>query len=271
MDNVDPNTFLSIPQTALHQPHETLFTVILSQPSLHTALPDLENLFGDATFGGQSTTQGNFESSPGSTPTGTDGLPLTRQRHPSTAAPQETGTESKDDNLGAAYQGLPKDAKIGIIVGIVVIVLLSLLGCGMCFLDCRRRHRRRKERRDNRDSELMMLEMEMRNGQTEQQRRTRKGLWDHLKPANGDEDKLVANVTTADASEVTTKPDAPNVRKDSTIGTIGSTRNGSDAGWSPAYIPRDRASIVSSVPSLTSSASGRPALPRSFLDGGVRR
>ncbi|KAL1593892.1 ATP-dependent DNA helicase chl1, partial [Paraconiothyrium brasiliense] len=175
--------------------------MVLGSPlSQRSALPDLENLFGDATFQAQSTTQTNTRSSLRIMPTGTNNMPLTYIHQPTVADPRPTNTHSDDENLGSLYQGLPRDAKIGIIISIVVIVSLSLLGCGMCFLDCRRRQRKRKERRDTHEAELMMLEMEIINGHREQQKCARKGLWDHLKPASGNEAAISTEVTRADAA-----------------------------------------------------------------------
>lgn len=247
------------PRPTLRRLPQFMNTELAPKLSPRSALPDLENPFGDpfgdAGFQAQSTTQSSTGISRWSAPTGINSLSMTYVHQPSVADAQPTETNSNDEDLGSLFQGLPKDAKIGLIVGIVVIVSLSLVGCGMCFLDCKRRQHKRRERRQNREAELVMLEMEMRDGQTtDQQRRAKVGLWDHLKPASGERGVNVAGDTSA------------NVRRDS---TIESSRSDSVASR-PQAIPRDRVSIVSSVPSVISSVGQRPALPRSFLNGGVR-
>ncbi|KAK7183347.1 hypothetical protein PSPO01_10596 [Paraphaeosphaeria sporulosa] len=235
-------------------------TTILASPLLQrSALPDLENLFGDATFEAQPTTQSNTASPQWSAPTGANDMPMTYVHQPSAADPQPTDITHDDENLSALYQGLPRDAKIGIIVGIVVIVSLSLLSCGMCFLNCRRRQRKRKARRESREAETVMLEMEMRNRHAEPQRRVRKGLWDHLKPAGGDGAVNAIQMAEAEARHDAMERNPRDGRNDSIVETARS------------ILPRDRVSIVSSVPSVISSTGARPALPRSFLDSGTRR
>lgn len=271
MDNLEPPLSPSVPQSVLPHARETFSTIIISPISPRTALPDLENLFGDVSLGAQSTSQSNSGPSASSPSIDTNGTPVNQQQHASASDPQETSTRAKDESLGASYQGLPKEAKIGIIVGIVVVVLLAVLGCGMCFLDCRRRQKKRREKRDARDGDVLMLEMEMRNGHTGQQKLTQRGLWDHLKPANGKDESKTGLVPPADAAQAKMTFESSNTRKDSTIGSVGSARHGSDAGLSQAHFSRDRGSVVSSVPSLTSSSGGMPALPGSFLGGGLRR
>jgi hypothetical protein len=230
-----------------------------------SALPDLENLFGDATPQAQSTTQTSTGSSQWSMPTDMNSIPMTHAHQPSTADPGPTNIPD-DGNLGTIFQGLPGNAKIGLIVGIVVIVALSVLGCGMCFLDCRRRQQKRKERRTSRQAESTMLEMEMRNGHTEQ-RRVRRGLWDHLKPASGDGGVNLAEAADTETRHAAMRTNARGWRNDS---TVESSRSNSVASRSPA-VPRDRVSVVSSVPSVVSPVGVRPALPQSFLDDGARR
>lgn len=261
MDNENTDIWASGPRHATPQPrrpHHPMIT-LLPQPSLHRVPRDLENLFGDASFRGETTTLADIGSSQGITPTGNNGLTMPYQHQPSTATHLPTNTGVNDDNLGSLYQSLSKDARIGLIVGIVVIISLTLLGCGMCFLDCRKRQRSRKARRESRDTELTMLEMEMRNGQADPQRRERNGLWDHLRPA-GDKEN-------GDDTDVASRNARDPMRQDS---TIDSTRSEISVGSSRAHETGDKASVVSSVPSLAPSAGGRAVLPRSFLDDAVR-
>lgn len=267
MGTADLNAFPSSPESFQHPLPQSMTTILATSLFQRSALPDLENLFGDATFQAQSTTQSNTESSQWSVPTRANDMSMTYVHQPSAADPQPTNTNLDNENLSTLYQGLPREAKIGIIVSIVVIVSLSLLSCGMCFLTCRRRQRKRKARLESREAETVMLEMEMRNGQTEPQRRVRGGLWDHLKPASGDGVIDAAQMAEAEARHAAIERYPRDGRDDS---IIESSRKDSGASRSQV-IPRDRVSIVSSVPSVGSSTSARLALPQSFLDGGPRR
>ncbi|KAL5441534.1 hypothetical protein PMIN07_005276 [Paraphaeosphaeria minitans] len=261
------NELSSHPESVLHQLHRPM-TAILASPLLQrSALPDLENLFGDATFEAQPTTQSKTASSQWSVPTAANDMSMTYVHQPSAADPQPSGTTPDDENPSTLYQGLPINAKIGIIVGIVVIVSLSLLSCGMCFLNCKRRQRKRKARRESREAETVMLEMEMRNGQAGPQRCVRKGLWDHLKPAGGDEAVDATQMAEAEARHDAMERNPRDGRHDS---IVESARSDSVASRS-RVTPRDRVSIVSSVPSIISSTGTRPALPSSFIDRGARR
>ena len=146
----------------------------------------------------------------------------------------------------------------------------------MCFLDFRRRHRNRKERKKNRQSELTMLETEMRNGQTVQQRRTRNGLWDHLKIRSASVDENAESLRDAQDTQsvveigrdLESQHEVGGARKDSAATQL---PGGSETGLFSVYFQRDRSSIVSSDPSVSSAAGKPPVMPRSFVDGGVRR
>jgi hypothetical protein len=106
----------------------------------------------------------------------------------------------------------------------------------------------------------------MRDGHTEP-RRVRRGLWDHLKPISGDGSVNVAEAADTEARHATMRTTAREWRRDN---TVDSSRGDSVASRSPV-VPRDRISIVSSVPSFISSVGSRPALAQNFLEGGARR
>ena len=244
-------------RSVFRPPHQQART-ILPRPYSQPAPRDLENLFGDAAPQEETTTRPASETLQLDIATETSGPSATHQHQSPLLTPSPTNTPSKDDDLGHMYQNLPRDAKIGIIVGIIALVFLTLLGCGLCFLDCRRRTRKRKERKESHDTQLVTLEMEMRNEQTAAKRPTRKGLWDHLKPVNGSKEAVHSNTPIDDTHNIT--------RRDS----ISTTTNDTATKWPTSHLTRDRASTVSSVPSTISSA-GVPALPRSFIDGGAQR
>jgi hypothetical protein len=84
---------------------------------------------------------------------------------------------------------LSQGAKIGIIIGVVVIGILSIVGCGLGFLSFRKHRKRRKQRKLDRDSELHTLETEIRSGQAGHKRNRESGLWDNLKIRAMDEEE----------------------------------------------------------------------------------
>ena len=257
--NMDVKDSLIDLHSVLQPPHQQART-ILPRPVSRPPRRDLENLFGDAVPPEETTTRFASESLQMNVATATNGLSETHPHQTPTSASSPATTSSKEDDLGHLYQNLPRDAKIGIIVGIVAIVFLSLLGCGMCFLDCRRRTRKRKEQRENVDTQSEMLEMQMRNEEMEKKPPVHKGLWDHLKPVSGSREAITSNTATENTQDIT--------RHDS----ITTTRNDTAANWTTSHSSRDRASVVSSVPSsISSSAGGVPALPTNFIDGGARR
>lgn len=242
-------------------------TTLLASPLLQrSALPDLENLFGDATIDAPQTVQATTKSSQWSVPTRANGMSKTHVEQTSVATPQPTNTDPDDESISAQYKSLPKDAKIGIIACIVVIVSLSLLSCGMCFLKFKRRKEKKRARRERREAEAMM-EMEMRNAQPKPQTRVQKGLWDHLKPKREDGDFDTALMAEAEARHDAMDRNQLDRRNDS---IVDSARSGSVVLYSQVA-PRDRTSIGFPAPSVISSTGAIPIVPQSILDGGTRR
>jgi hypothetical protein len=82
-----------------------------------------------------------------------------------------------------------KGIKIGIIIGIVVIGILTIVGCGLGMLSVRNFHRRRKIRRQERNSELYKLESEAKRWKGRHKGRRESGLWDNLKIKAMDEEE----------------------------------------------------------------------------------
>lgn len=236
---------------------------VLTRSSSRPARRDLENLFGDTPPQDETTSRRGSASSQWSTATVISGPSTTYKHQPQTQSTSPASTSSGDDDLGHLYQGLPRDAKIGIIVGIVALVTLTLLGCGLCFLDCRRRERRRKERRRIRGAGVVTLEMDMRDRKTQSKKRAHHGLWDHLKSTDGSGRKETSDVTQENVQ------DAQNAERVANQANLVSIRTEPGAGWSTSQFPRDRTSTVSSVPSSKSSVGVKPSLLRSSVEGGA--
>ena len=250
--------------TVFDRPHRPMRTV-LSRSSSRPARRDLENLFGDAPP--QSDTMSGTESvsSQRSAATGTSSPTTTYQHQPQIPTSSPTSPSSGDDDLGHLYSSLPRDAKIGIIVGIVALVSLTLLGCGLCFLDCRRRERRRRERRRGRSAGVVTLETGMRDRQPPPKKPIHQGLWDHLKPTGGNGGNDTFGISMEDIQDAR---DAERVARQTNFVSV---RTDPVAGWSTSQSPRDRASVVSSVPSSKSSVGVKPSLLRDSLEGGPQR
>jgi hypothetical protein len=224
-------------------------------------------------------------------PTETAGL-----THPSQTL--DTASELKTPPSGSSAEsvnviangGLSKEAKIGIATGIAVVVILSLIAVGFCCLDGRRRIQRWKEKKKaKRETDLNMWETELRTGQSGRRDTKTGGLWDAL--------RLDTNETKIDRPEPREPNKDPVLEKYeyrlANVGMwerIGGTRSESgrstqsdemkkepmsekhitvrerEVEYLPAYIPRDRASIVSSNGSLGLPVVGPPIVAKSFLD-----
>ncbi|KAF2876578.1 hypothetical protein BDV95DRAFT_561116 [Massariosphaeria phaeospora] len=165
------------------------------------------------------------------------------------------------------FQAIPKEQRIGIIVGVTVVAVLSAIAVGMCIIDFKRRMRKKRAARLNGRSELDMLENEIRGGRTghiRPQGTNHRGLWDSLRVVPTKEasresrlgssipaDTLQRNVATAASQR-----DASGV----SAGSSTRTRHESDHEWILAYTPRERASIVSSEGSSGLSVTSKPTV-----------
>ncbi|KAF2477720.1 uncharacterized protein BDR25DRAFT_364636 [Lindgomyces ingoldianus] len=117
--------------------------------------------------------------------------------------------------------GISHSARIGIVLGITVTAILTLLAIGMGILDCRRRLRQRREKRQSMDSELNMWQAELRSGMAGSRGNKAGGLWEGLK--------------------VTEENSGSNGREKKEVYAPGSER---ESECLPAYMPRERASVA---------------------------
>lgn len=200
-------------------------------------------------------------------------------------------SESSSENMNVmASGGLSKEAKIGIATGIAVVVILSLIATGFCVLDGRRRMQRWAERKKVRqETDRNMWETELRTGQSGKRDTKTGGLWDALRldtnetkidrpeprelsrdPVLEKYEHRLASVGMWDRvgqarSESGRSTQSDETKKES-ISEKHTTLREKETEYLPAYIPRDRVSIVSSTGSLGLPVVGPPIVAKSFLD-----
>lgn len=178
-----------------------------------------------------------------------------------------------------------KGINIGVIVGIVIVCILSLIAVGFCLLDGRRRIQRWKEKRKAKaDAECQMWQTELENGRSPRRDSRTRGLWDGLR-VSLDATRRPSDPRTSENSvvrayerrlryvgmneaprrvrfseEIEVRPEeGVSVREE----VVERPAPVADPGWLPQ---RERESIVSSVGSSPVPGRASPVVATSFLD-----
>ncbi|KAF2653462.1 hypothetical protein K491DRAFT_718071 [Lophiostoma macrostomum CBS 122681] len=213
------------------------------------------------------------------TRTATPSLQSTTASHSSNGSPSKLNASAVDTDSEMPHS-LDKGAKIGIIVSITVVVILTLIAVGFCCFDGRQRFQKRREiRKQRRDADSNMLETEMQSGRDGKRDSKRAGLWDGLRidpdvqHDNDDDVEKKEDILDRDEKELGSVPMWERVGKGRDEGANTKTGGRQEPErlqeWLPAYMPRERMSGVSSEGS--SVGANIPAVAMSPLEKDVAR
>lgn len=194
--------------------------------------------------------------------------------------PNNATPPSQETNPLTSNEPGSRGPKIGIIAGITIIAILVVIVAGFCIFDFRRRFRKRKQNRQRSDSELAEMSTRRsikRNG----------GLWDKLKPnyipPEADAGHQQGIQTVQSPPECRSKDEGTwksvDIERQLSKGSRAkdqspTTERPPEPEWLPAYMPRERGSIISTAGSLNTLGipiMNTPVIPRTFLDVGDRK
>jgi hypothetical protein len=203
---------------------------------------------------------------------------MSKSPHPEQSPGPQSDTSSS---------GISKEIKIGIIVGIVIVVILTLIAVGYCLLDGRRRMRTWREKRSARaDADCNMLQAELENGRTARRDSNTGGLWDRLRVSvdatrrppdaltNGGQ-RSRAGDSGSGPVEIAEAPRRVRFSEEVHIRQQNGSKEDVVERVIPALVttglPTQRESMISSVGSSGVPTPSSPVVANSFLDREIRR